>query len=166
LPYIKATWKGRAPFRLWALDLVTRLLPPGKNGETTLGVAVCPFSKWIEAQPLPDKSSHTIMQWFHFRIVCQFGVPWGVRVDQGTEFKGRFQEYCEYLGIKILTIYTAHPQANGLVERYNGVIRAGLRKSATFKPDVPWTELLPAILAGLRFLPTRLGYPPAWIAFK
>jgi hypothetical protein len=61
LPHIKATWKGRAPFRLWALDLVTRLLPPGKNGETTLGVAVCPFSKWVEAQPLPDKSSHTIM---------------------------------------------------------------------------------------------------------
>jgi hypothetical protein len=53
-----------------------------------------------------------------------------------------------------------------LVERYNGVIRAGLRKSATFKPHVPWTELLPAVLAGLRFLPTRLGYPPAWIAFK
>jgi hypothetical protein len=46
------------------------------------------------------------------------------------------------------------------------VIRAGLRKSATFKPNVPWTELLPAVLAGLRFLPTRLGYPPAWIAFK
>jgi hypothetical protein len=26
--------------------------------------------------------------------------------------------------------------------------------------------LLPSVLAGLRFLPTRLGYPPAWIAFK
>ena len=48
VPYIKATWKGRAPFRLWAMGLVTRLLPPGKNGETTLGVAVCLFSKWVE----------------------------------------------------------------------------------------------------------------------
>lgn len=70
------------------------------------------------------------------------------------------------MGIKLLTIYTAHPQANGLVERYNGVLRSGLRKAATFKPSIPWTELLPAVLAGLRFLPTRLGYPPAWIAFK
>ena len=87
-------------------------------------------------------------------------------MDQGKEFCGKFREYCEYLGIKLLTVYTAHPQANGLVERYNGVIRAGLRKSATLAPATPWTELLPSVLAGLRFLPTRLGLPLAWIAFK
>ena len=106
------------------------------------------------------------MQWFHLRIIAQFGVPWGVRVDQGTEFKGRFLEYCLALGIKVLTIYTAHPQANGLVERYNGVIRAGLRKGSTVQPRVPWTEHLASVLAGIRFLPTRLGYPPAWVVLK
>lgn len=28
-PAIKATWKGRGPFRVWAIDLVTKLQPPG-----------------------------------------------------------------------------------------------------------------------------------------
>lgn len=65
-----------------------------------------------------------------------------------------------------MTIYTAHPQANGLVERYNAVVRSGLRKLSAVNPGVPWTELLPTVLAGLRFLPTRLGLPPAWVAFK
>lgn len=80
-PVIQPTWKGRAPLRLWCLDLITGLEPVGKLGESILAVAVCPFSKWVEAQPLTDRSSHTIMQWFHLRIIAQFGVPWGVRVD-------------------------------------------------------------------------------------
>lgn len=33
-------------------------------------------------------------------------------------------------------------------------------------PSSPWTEHLPAVLAGMRFLPTRLGYPPAWLVYK
>jgi hypothetical protein len=106
------------------------------------------------------------MRWFHNRVVCFFGVPLAVRVDQGTEFKGRFQLYFQDLGIKVMSVYTAHPQANGLVERYNGVVKQGLRKMAAIHPTVPWTDLLPTVLAGLRFLPTRLGIPPAWVVFK
>ena len=89
--------------------------------------AVCHFSKWVEAAPLADKSSQGTTHWLHSQIVCRFGVPWGLRVDQGTEFKGAFREYCAHLGIQLLPIFTSHPQANGLIERYNGVIRAGLR---------------------------------------
>ena len=80
-PSIKATWKGRGPFRLWAIDLVAKLQPPGKHGEITLVVAVCPFSKWVEAAPLEDKSSHSVATWFHSQVVCRFGVPWGIRMD-------------------------------------------------------------------------------------
>ena len=65
-----------------------------------------------------------------------------------------------------MAVFTAHPQANGLVERYNGVIRGGLRKLQAADPGRSWVEVLPTVLAGMRFLPTRLGYPPAWIVFK
>ena len=65
-----------------------------------------------------------------------------------------------------MQVYRAHPQANGLVERYNAMLRSGLRKLTTSQTGVPWTDLLPAVLAGLIFLPTRLGFPPATIAFK
>ena len=72
-------------------------------------VAVCPFSKWVEAAPLVNKSSHVVATWFHSEIVCRYGVPWGVRLDQGKEFRGFFEQYCKYLGIRLLTVYTAHP---------------------------------------------------------
>ncbi len=158
--------KTRGPFRVWCIDLMTKLSPPSPAGEATCIVAVCPFSKFVLADPLPDKSSATTMKWLHNRIVCFFGVPYAVRVDQGTEFRGRFQEYCQALGIRVMAVYTSHPQANGLVERYNGVIKAGLRKMAAAHPTVPWSDLLPTVLAGLRFLPTKLGLPPAWVVFK
>lgn len=129
-PTIKSTWKGRRPFALWCLDLVTKLEPPGALGETICITAVCPFSKWVEAAPLRDRQSFTVMKWFEMEIVTRYGVPWGIRVDQGTEFKGAFKEYCEHLSIVMLPIFTSHPQANGLIERYNGVIRAGLRMTS------------------------------------
>ena len=151
---------------MWAIDLVTRLGPPGAHGETTLVVAVCPFSKWVEAAPVENKSSFTITSWFHSQIVCRFGVPWGIRVDKGKEFRGFMEGYCRDMGIRVLTVYAAHPQANGVVERYNRTIRSGLRKLAHEFPGQSWTEYLTAVLAGLRFLPTRLGLPPAWMVYK
>ena len=66
----------------------------------------------------------------------------------------------------MMVVFTAHPHANGGVERYNGVLRAGLRKLVDTLGERPWTECLPQVLAGMRFLPTRLGYPPAWLVFK
>lgn len=133
-PRLSPTFKERGPFAVWCVDLVTKLEPVGPGGETVCIVAVCPFTKFVLADPLPDKSSSSTMKWLHARVVCMFGVPLAIRVDQGTEFKGLFQSYCDSLGVKIMAIYTAHPQANGLVERYNGVIRAGLRKLSAANP--------------------------------
>ena len=60
---------------MWALDLVTNLKPPGPSGEDILIVAVCPFSKWVEASPLRDRSSGTVAAWFYESILCRYGLP-------------------------------------------------------------------------------------------
>jgi hypothetical protein len=108
-PTLRPTYKLRGPFRVWCIDLVTKLSPPGPRGETTCIVAVCPFSKFVLADPLPDKSSESTMKWLHHRVVCFFGVPYAVRVDQGTEFRGRFSKYCGDMGVKVMAIFTSHP---------------------------------------------------------
>ena len=99
-PLLQPTYKLRAPFRVWCIDLVTHLHPPGPAGETVCAVAICPFTKFVVADPIPDKSSHSTMRWLHNRIVCMFGVPVAVRCDLGREFSGRFSEYCRGMGIK------------------------------------------------------------------
>ena len=94
---------------VWCIDLVTKLHPPGLRGETVCITAVDPFTIFVLADSLPDKSSASTMKWLHARVVCMFGVPYAVRVDKGTEFRGQFERYCEGLGIRLMTIYTAHP---------------------------------------------------------
>ena len=70
------------------------------------------------------------------------------------------------MGIRHTLISVAHPRANGLVERYNGVIRSGLRKVLAAVPSATCREALPDILAGLCLLPTRIGLSPYYLAFK
>ena len=108
-PSLSPTYKHRGPFKVWCIDLITHLSPPGPRGETLCVVAVCPFSKFVLADALPDKSSQATTRWLHERVTCFFGVPYAVRVDQGTEFRGRFQAYCEGLGVKVMAVYTSHP---------------------------------------------------------
>ena len=44
------------------------------------------------------------------------------------EFMGEFDRYLRGLGVEHKYISTAHPRANGLVERYNKSIKEGFRK--------------------------------------
>jgi hypothetical protein len=64
-------------------------------------------------------------------------------------------------------IYSAHPRANGLVERYNKVVKEGLRKFiVAVGAQYSWCDYIGDIAAGLRMLPTRNGYPPFLLVFK
>ena len=67
------------PLLIWAIDLVTHLKDSGQW--EILVVAVCTFSKWVEAAPLPDNHSATIACWFHSEIVCHYVAPAMVHCD-------------------------------------------------------------------------------------
>jgi hypothetical protein len=94
------------------------------------------MTKWIEAGVVdrPNLTSEWVTNWFHCNITCRFGVPAAVRCDRGREYRGAFQIYCDSMGIRVQLISTAHPRANGLVERYNGVIESGFRKLSAACP--------------------------------
>ena len=126
-PYLIPTLKGLGPFSLWYVDLITNM-PETADGYTILAVTVYAFTKWVEATPLHDRTSTKLAHWFHETITCCFGVPTWVRCNQGEEFKGMFATYMAEYGIQVCYISINHPRANGLIERYNGVLRSGIRK--------------------------------------
>ena len=143
------------------------LTPTGSGGEVHAVVAFDPMTKWVEIGAIKNKASSTVANWFHETITCRYGPPARVRCDQGTEFKGAFKVYLESIGCKQVLIYSAHPRANGLVERYNKVIKEGLRKFIVAAgAEFAWTEFVGDIAAGLRMLPTRLGCSPYLLVFK
>ena len=164
--YLIPTAKDLAPFAVWSVDLVVKLRPVAPGGGRYLVVAVCAFSKWVEAGILRTKHAAEVAAWFHTNITCRFGVALLVRTDRGTEFAGAFAAYLRSAGVQQALISVRHPRANGLVERYNGCIKAGLRKLKSSFPTQPWYELLGDVLAGLRMLPGKLGVSPFLVVYK
>ena len=51
-------------------------------------------------------------------LVCRFGVPNRVIIDNGTQFTSHtFMQYTQDLGSKVCFASVVHPQSNGQAER-------------------------------------------------
>jgi hypothetical protein len=121
---IQPTW----PLQRWGLDLLGPL-PPAQGNLKYVVVAVEYFSKWIKAKPLATITSVTVQKFFWQNIVCRFGVPKDINVDNGTQFDAEaFKEFCEQIGTKIHFASVRHLESNGLVERANDIIMTGIIK--------------------------------------
>jgi hypothetical protein len=131
---IQPTW----PLQRWGLDLLGPL-PPAQGNLRYVVVAVEYFSKWIEAKPLATITSVTVQKLFWQNIVCRFGVPKAITVDNGTQFDAEaFKEFCDQIGMKIHFVSVRHPESNGLVERANGIIVTGIMKLIFNQPRGKW----------------------------
>jgi hypothetical protein len=92
-------------------------------------VAVEYFSKWIEVKPLATITSVTVQKFLWKNIVCRFGVPKAITVDNGTQFDAKtFKDFCDQIGTKIHFASVRHPESNGLVEIANDIIMTGIMK--------------------------------------
>jgi hypothetical protein len=88
------------PFARWGIDIVGPL-PTAPGNYTHTVVAVEYFSKWVEVKPLLSITSATIQKFIWKNIVCRFGVPHEVTVDNGKQFDSAdFKKFCTYLGTK------------------------------------------------------------------
>jgi ribonuclease HI len=130
------------PLQRWGLDLLCPL-PPAQGNLRYVVVAVEYFSKWIEAKPLATITSVTVQKFFWQNIVCRFGVPKAITMDNGTQFDVEtFKEFCDQIGTKIHFASVRHPESNGLVERANGIIMTGIMKLIFNQPRGKWPDEL------------------------
>jgi transposase-like protein len=75
------------------------------------------FPKWLELVPLPDHNNEEATYAFLDNLLSRFKAPTKVFIDQGTEFRGEFQELCEKTLIDNRTTSRNHPEADGLVKQ-------------------------------------------------
>jgi hypothetical protein len=135
---IQPTW----PLQRWSLDLLGPLSPAQGNLRYVV-VDVEYFSKWIEAKPLATITSVTVQKFFWQNIVCRFGVPKAITVENGTQFDAKaFKEFCDQIGTKIHFASVRHPESNGLVERANGIIMMGMMTLIFNQPRGKWPDEL------------------------
>jgi ribonuclease HI len=159
---IQPTWS----LQRWGLDLLGPL-PPAQGNLKYVVVAVEYFSKWIEAKPLATITSVTIKKFFWQNIVCHFGVPKAITVDNGTQFDAEaFKEFCEQIGTKIHFALVRHPESNGHVERANGIIMTGIMKLIFNQPRGKWPdELIKVVWSHNTTISRSTGFTPFKLLF-
>jgi hypothetical protein len=109
---IQPTW----PLQRWGLYLLGPLPPAHRNLKYVV-VEVEYFLKWLEAKPLATITSAMVQKFFWQNIVCRFGVPKAIIVDNGTQFDAEtFKAFYDQIGTKIHFESVRHPESNGLVE--------------------------------------------------
>jgi hypothetical protein len=159
---IAHTW----PLQRWGLDIVGPLPMAQGNLKFTF-VVVEYFTKWIEARAVSTITSKTAQKFFWQNIVCRFGVPSELIVDNGKQFDSQdFRDFCFSIGTKLAFASVYHPQSNGVVERANDKIFTAIKKMLLDDKKGKWADLLPEAVWALNttecratgFTPFRLLY--------
>jgi transposase InsO family protein len=130
-------------------------------------VAVEYFSKWIEAKPVATITSATVQKLFWQNIVCRFGVPKAITVDNETQFDDEtFKVFCDWIGTTIYFASVRHPKSNGLVERANGIIMTGIMKLIFNQSKGKWPdELIKVVWSHNTTVSRSTGFTPFKLLF-
>ena len=87
-------------------------------------MAINKFTKWIEYKPLVKFNATKTVE-FVQDIMYRFGMPNRIIIDLGSPFTAiEFKSWAQDCSISIDYASIAHPQANGQVERANGLLLA------------------------------------------
>ncbi len=125
-------------------------LPQTSRGNVYIMIMIRHFSKWVELVALLDKSSHNTSQAFLQQVLSRFGACVECLTDQGSEFRGEFQDLLNHVFIDHCRTSKDHPQADGLVERMVQTCNKGLWKICLTKNKKDWDLALPYIAMGYR----------------
>ena len=105
------------------------------------------FSKMC---PLPDKTALAVADAFFQHIVCRFGMPPVIHLDQGWEFENKvMHELCLLCEVHKIRTTLYHPESDGLVERFNRTLFMMLAMFAGENHD-DWDYLLLAVMMAYR----------------
>ncbi|KAK3011810.1 hypothetical protein RJ639_012571 [Escallonia herrerae] len=97
------------PFAVWGMDLLGPF-PMASGQRRFVIVAIDYFTKWTEAESLATITSAKCEDFFWKNVVCHFGVPRALVIDNGKQFdNNNFRTFCTNLSIDLRFTSVAHP---------------------------------------------------------
>jgi hypothetical protein len=139
------------PFQRVAIDMVGPL-PKTKKGNQYILVMCDYTTKCPEAVPLRSQDAEVVAEAL-MEIFTRVGVPREILSDQGTNFMSSLiTELCRLISIRKLNTSPYHPEANGLVERFNGTLKRMVQVYAQDESG-KWDKMLPYLLFAYREVP-------------
>ena len=147
------------PFRRIAMDIVGPLSRSSSGKRYIL--VICDYAtRYPEAVALRNIDANTVAEEL-LTFFARVGVPEEILTDQGTNFTSQLlAEVYSLLGVKPIKTTPYHPQTDGLVERFNGTLKAMLKKTASDEGR-DGDRLLPYLLFAYREVPqASTGFSP------
>jgi transposase len=106
-------------------------------------MAVEYFTKWVEAKLVTNITSVTIKKIFWQNIICRYGVPQQIKVNNTKYFdNSMFKDFYHQVGTKVIFTSVYHPQSNGSVERNNALIFEAIKKILKGEKKGKWDEVM------------------------
>ena len=148
------------PFRRVAIDLIGEIKPASESGHRYILTMVDYATRFPEAVALERSDTETVAEAL-VDMFSRLGVPEEILSDLGTQFVSNcMKEVSRLLSIKQLTTTPYHPMCNGLVEKYNGTLKAMLKKLCADQPR-QWHRFINALLFAYREVPQEsTGFSP------
>ncbi|KII71815.1 Transposon Tf2-9 polyprotein [Thelohanellus kitauei] len=152
-------------FSFWEVDFIGPL-PLTDDGNKYIIIFIDTYSKWVEAEAIPDQTALTAANALIKCVVSRFGIPDHLHSDKGTQFESEiFQNLSETLNIKKSATTPYHPMGNGGVERVNRSLKEILRHYVSPERN-DWDRMILLALLALRTFPyTSTKYSPALIVY-
>ncbi|XP_062537938.1 uncharacterized protein K02A2.6-like [Armigeres subalbatus] len=152
----------RMPDRAW-VDLAADFVGPLPSGHNLL-VLIDYFSRFIEVVVIRQITASLTIQAFHSTF-CWFGFPETLKTDNGPQFTSEeMKQFCKQYGIEHRRTTPYWPQANGEVERVNGMIEKHLKISQLEDTEWKW-DLRTSVLIYNSTPHSTTGVAPAVLMF-
>ncbi|KAJ8050336.1 hypothetical protein HOLleu_03495 [Holothuria leucospilota] len=148
------------PFQRIAVDLVGPIKPSSARGHRYILVIVDYAARYPDAIPLKTIGTETVTEGL-LDVFSRVGIPKEILTDQGTQFVSNLmKEVSRLLSIRRLVTTPYHDMCNGLVEKFNGTIKAMLKKMCEEKPQ-DWDRFISPLLFAYREIPQEsTGFSP------
>ena len=151
-----------APFERLSIDL-TGPHTRSSRGSVYIFTCIDPFTKWVEAFPLPNKEAVTVAKVLVEQVFCRFGVPIALLSDRGREVDGRIMnEVCKLMKIDKLRTTAYKPSTNAAIERFHRTLN-GMLGRVVAENQKDWDLWLPYIMAAYRSSQNESTYSPNFL---
>ncbi len=100
--------------------------------------------KWTEVRPLSNKLVVQVIWFIYEEIICRYGYSAVIQLDNGLEFVNEvIKRLLKKFQIWHQRVNPYHPQANGMIERFNRTLDEALSK---LKETYNWDKFVKSTL--------------------
>ena len=133
------------PFKRVAVDIDRLVAPQSEAGHQYILTLVDYAPRYPEAVPLKKITTEAVAETL-LDIYSRVGITGEVLTDQGTQLMSEcMQKVSRLLSINGLSSTPYHPICNGLVERWNGILKSMLKRLCQDQPK-QWHRLINPVL--------------------